>query len=254
MTAIPPNKKNTTDFGFTEVPIQEKSSRVANVFDSVASKYDLMNDVMSLGIHRLWKRFTLQQSGIRASQTVLDIAGGTGDLTKEFSKKVGKDGRVILADINFKMLTHGRARLEDQGMGSNIHFVQADAEALPFQNNYFDCISIAFGLRNVTHKLAALQSMYRVLKPGGKLLILEFSKPKIPLVSTVYDAYSFHVIPKLGGLITGDHASYQYLVESIRMHPDQQNLKLLMEEAAFEDVTYHNLSGGIVALHQGFKY
>lgn len=248
------HEKPTTHFGFKEVPIQEKVNRVADVFHSVASKYDLMNDVMSLGMHRLWKRFTIGQSGVRSGQKILDIAGGTGDLAKEFAKKVGKDGLVILADINEKMLAVGRQRLTDQGIVGNVEFVQADAEKLPFEDNYFDCITIAFGLRNVTDKSAALRSMYRVLKPGGKLLVLEFSKPTVPVFNKIYDEYSFKLIPKFGEWICNDRDSYQYLVESIRMHPDQDTLKNMMSEAGFENVEYHNLTGGIVALHKGFKY
>lgn len=195
-----PYEKNTTHFGFKEIPAQEKSGRVAEVFHSVASKYDLMNDVMSLGMHRLWKRFTISQSGVRAGQFVLDIAGGTGDLAREFAKKVGKEGLVVLADINEKMLEVGRQRLTDQGLVGNVEYVQADAEKLPFPDDYFDCITIAFGLRNVTDKAAALLSMYRVLKPGGKLLVLEFSKPTVPLLNTIYDKYSFKLIPKFWGM------------------------------------------------------
>lgn len=247
-------KKDTTHFGFSEVPHAEKAERVADVFHSVASKYDLMNDVMSFGMHRLWKRFTLSQSGVRPGAFVLDLAGGTGDLTQAFSKKVGDKGQVVLADINEKMLQQGRERLLDEGIAGNVKYVQADAESLPFPRDYFDCISIAFGLRNVTDKQKALQSMYDILKPGGKCLILEFSKPTMPLLDKVYDAYSFNIIPKLGGLILNDEKSYQYLVESIRMHPDQATLQSMMEAAGFEDVEYHNLSGGIVALHKGFKY
>lgn len=243
-----------THFGFEQVAVHEKVERVAEVFRAVAPKYDLMNDVMSFGLHRLWKRFTIEQSGVRAGQCVLDIAGGTGDLTREFSKKVGSNGKVMLADINEKMLQHGRARLLDQGIVGNVGFVQADAENLPFQTNYFDCITIAFGLRNVTNKENALRSMYRVLKPGGKLMVLEFSKPAMPLLNSIYEKYSFNVIPKMGEWICNDKASYQYLVESIRMHPDQEALKKMMMDAGFEDVKYHNLTGGIVALHVGFKY
>jgi demethylmenaquinone methyltransferase/2-methoxy-6-polyprenyl-1,4-benzoquinol methylase len=248
-----PNK-NTTHFGFQEVPTHEKSQRVAEVFHSVANKYDLMNDVMSLGMHRLWKQFTIEQSSVRNGQRVLDIAGGTGDLAKAFAKKVGETGQVILADINEKMLGEGRERLANQGIVGNVEFVQADAEQLPFPDNYFDCITIAFGLRNVTHKDNALRSMYRVLKPGGKALILEFSKPTIPMLNKIYDQYSFKIIPKLGEWICNDKESYQYLVESIRMHPDQKTLQQMMQESGFEDVSYHNLTGGIVALHKGFKY
>ncbi len=247
-------EKQTTDFGFEKVSLQEKTRRVTDVFHSVANKYDLMNDVMSLGLHRLWKKFTIAQSNARLGQVILDIAGGTGDLAAAFAAKVGKEGHVILADINEKMLKQGRDHLFNQGIVGNITFVQADAEHLPFPNHYFDCITIAFGLRNVTDKTAALHSMYRVLKPGGKLLVLEFSKPILPMLNTLYDAYSFNVIPKLGAWITGDKQSYQYLVESIRMHPDQATLKALLQECGFEDVEYHNLTGGIVALHIGFKY
>jgi demethylmenaquinone methyltransferase/2-methoxy-6-polyprenyl-1,4-benzoquinol methylase len=244
----------TTHFGFSEVPLQEKSERVAEVFRSVAGKYDIMNDVMSFGMHRLWKRFTIRQAALRPGQTVLDVASGTGDLAKAFAPLVGPTGKVVMTDINDAMLAVGRDRLVDAGIVGNIECIQADAEKLPFESNQFDCITIAFGLRNVTNKLAALQSMYRVLKPGGKLLILEFSKPTLPLASKLYDLYSFNVIPKMGGFIANDRDSYQYLVESIRMHPDQESLKKLMQEAGFEDVTYFNLTGGVVALHQGWKY
>jgi len=247
-------KKQTTHFGFNEVPIQEKVERVGQVFSSVANKYDLMNDLMSFGLHRLWKRFTISQSGVRAGQRVLDVAGGSGDLTRAFAKKVGPSGLVILTDINDNMLSQGRERLLNAGHVNNVEYVLADAENLPFPDNYFDCLSIAFGLRNVTDKAAALDSMYRVLKPGGKVLVLEFSKPAIAGLGKIYDLYSFNVIPKLGEWICNDKASYQYLVESIRMHPDQEQLKALMQESGFEDVEYHNLTGGIVALHKGFKY
>lgn len=249
------SKENpTTHFGFKKIPLSEKVNRVAEVFHSVAGKYDLMNDLMSFGLHRLWKRFTINQSSVREGQIVLDVAGGTGDLTRAFSKRVGASGHVILSDINIKMLEQGRARLIDEGVVSNVEFVQADAENLPFPDNYFDCVTIAFGLRNVTDKMRALQSMYRVLKPGGRLLVLEFSKPVLPLLNKLYDQYSFHVIPKLGAWVCGDESSYQYLVESIRMHPDQETLKQMMMEAEFEEVNYFNLTGGVVALHKGFKY
>ena len=244
----------TTHFGFTEIPVAEKSERVAEVFHSVAKNYDLMNDVMSFGLHRLWKRFTIAQAAVRPGHHILDVAGGTGDLTKTFARQTGKTGQVILADINEKMLAAGRARLVAAGIAGNVNYVQADAECLPFPADYFDVISIAFGLRNVTDKAAALRSMYRVLKPGGKLLVLEFSKPTLPLLTTAYDKFSFHLIPKLGQWIAGDAASYQYLVESIRMHPDQATLRAMMQTAGFDDVAYHNLTGGIVALHKGYKY
>lgn len=250
----PAQEKQTTHFGFTEVPLHEKVERVKDVFHSVASQYDLMNDLMSFGMHRLWKRFTMGQANARPGQVILDLAGGTGDLTKMFAKQVGPTGHVVLADINEKMLAQGRTRLLDEGVVGNVAFVQADAECLPFPDHHFDCITIAFGLRNVTDKEAALRSMFRVLKPGGKVLILEFSKPVLPLLNTLYDKYSFHVIPKLGKWVCDDEASYQYLVESIRMHPSQEELKNRMQIAGFEEVKYYNLTGGIVALHKGFKY
>ena len=245
---------NTTDFGYKTVPAAEKVSLVANVFHSVAAKYDIMNDVMSLGIHRLWKRFTLDCSGVRPGQHVLDLAGGTGDIAALFSRRVGANGKVVLADINESMLNVGRDKLRDLGLISNIEFVQANAEALPFADNSFDIISIGFGLRNVTDKAAALKSMFRVLKPGGRLLVLEFSKPEQQWLSKVYDMYSFKLLPVMGQLIANDKESYQYLAESIRMHPDQETLKTMMAEAGFAEVSYHNLTGGIVALHRGFKF
>jgi demethylmenaquinone methyltransferase/2-methoxy-6-polyprenyl-1,4-benzoquinol methylase len=243
----------TTHFGYQQVPLEEKARHVANVFHSVASKYDLMNDLMSMGIHRLWKRITIHNSGVRAGAKVLDIAGGTGDLALKFSCKVGPNGRVVLADINGSMLNVGRDRLLDAGVVNNVEFVQANAECLPFPDNSFDCITIAFGLRNVTDKDKALRSMYRVLKPGGQGMILEFSKPASWL-SPVYDTYSFKVLPKLGKIFTNDEDSYRYLAESIRMHPDQGTLKAMMQEAGFESCDYLNMSAGIVALHTGYKF
>lgn len=248
------SETNKTHFGYREVNTEDKSNLVAEVFRSVAPKYDLMNDLMSLGMHRLWKRFTIQHAALRPGQCVLDVASGTGDLAKAFAKLVGKDGKVVMTDINDAMLQVGRDRLVDAGILGNVECIQADAEKLPFEDNYFDCITIAFGLRNVTDKATALRSMHRVLKPGGKLLVLEFSHPQNPVLNKLYDTYSFNVIPKLGELVTNDRDSYQYLVESIRMHPDQEKLKSMMTEAGFEDVDYFNLSGGIVALHKGFKY
>ncbi len=245
---------NKTDFGFQEVPVTEKTSKVAEVFSSVAGKYDLMNDLMSLGVHRLWKRFAIDMSGARAGQQVLDLAGGTGDLARRFVEKVGTSGHVYLVDINAAMLNVGRDRLTDLGIINNVTYIQANAENLPFADNSFDVVSIAFGLRNVTHKDTALESMYRVLKPGGQLLVLEFSAPVLPLLQKIYDSYSFNVIPQLGEWITDDKASYQYLVESIRRHPKQEKLKNMMLEAGFDRCEYHNLSGGIVALHRGWKY
>jgi len=249
-----PRDDKTTHFGFREVPESAKAGMVGQVFSSVASRYDVMNDVMSFGIHRLWKRFTIGQAGVRAGQKVLDLAGGTGDLAAQFVPQVGPTGSVTVADINAAMLDVGRARFADAGLAGNVEFVQANAECLPFPDNYFDCITIAFGLRNVTHIDAALASMFRVLKPGGRLLVLEFSKPVLPGLNAVYDAYSFHLLPKLGKLIANDEDSYRYLVESIRKHPDQETLKGMMEKAGFERTHYFNLSGGIVALHKGYKF
>ena len=244
---------DTTDFGFERVKTAEKAGRVREVFDSVAAQYDLMNDLMSGGLHRLWKRFTIELSAVRSGQTVLDIAGGTGDLAAKFSKLVGADGKVILADINAAMLSVGRDRLIDRGALSNIDVVQADAQFLPFDDNSIDCITIAFGLRNVTDKAKALRSMHRVLKPGGRVLVLEFSKPTSPLLSKVYDAYSFSALPAMGKLITDDVDSYRYLAESIRKHPDQESLLEMVEDAGFVDCRYHNMTGGIVAVHRGIK-
>lgn len=246
--------KKTTHFGYRDVAEEEKANLVAEVFRSVAPKYDLMNDMMSFGLHRLWKRFTISEAAVREGQYVLDVASGTGDLAKAFAKLVGKRGKVVMSDINDAMLQIGRDNLANAGIIGNVECVQADAENLPFADNYFDCITIAFGLRNVTNKSAALASLYRVLKPGGKLLILEFSHPEHALLTKLYDVYSFNVIPKMGELITNDKASYQYLVESIRKHPKQDVLKAMMQEVGWEDVSFVNLNGGIVALHKGYKY
>ncbi len=246
-------KKAQTHFGYRTVDEDEKASLVAGVFDSVASKYDIMNDVMSFGIHRIWKKIALQHTGLKAGDRALDVAGGTGDLTMAMSRQVGAGGEVVISDINAAMLEEGRRRLLDRGFAGNIRFVEADAEALPFEDGAFNCVTIAFGLRNVTHQDRALASMFRVLKPGGRLLVLEFSRPVIPGLDKLYDFYSFNVLPKMGQLIANDAESYRYLAESIRMHPDQQTLKDMMEAAGFERCTYHNMSGGIVALHKGFK-
>jgi demethylmenaquinone methyltransferase/2-methoxy-6-polyprenyl-1,4-benzoquinol methylase len=245
---------DNTHFGFKTVAETEKEHLVADVFHSVAEKYDLMNDLMSFGIHRLWKRFTIDCAGVRPGQKILDLAGGTGDLTAKFSRLIGDSGEVVLADINDSMLKVGREKLRNKGLVNNIRYVQANAEALPFPDNYFDLITIGFGLRNVTHKDQALASMYRALKPGGRLLVLEFSKPTNVVMSKLYDFYSFKVLPKMGQLVAKDSDSYQYLAESIRMHPDQETLKAMMETVGFEQVTYHNLTQGVVALHRGFKF
>jgi demethylmenaquinone methyltransferase/2-methoxy-6-polyprenyl-1,4-benzoquinol methylase len=243
----------TTHFGFQKVPVKEKAQRVRSVFDSVVTDYDLMNDVMSLGIHRLWKRLAIGMANIRPGQQVLDLAGGTGDLVLLIAPRVGPQGRVVLSDINNAMIRTGRARLLDKGIAGNVEYLQADAERLPFPDSSFDCITMAFGLRNVTHKQAALDSMYRVLKPGGRLLILEFSRPAA-LLKPAYDFYSFSILPRLGQLIAGDAASYRYLAESIRMHPDQMTLVGMLESAGFEGCDFHNLTGGIVAIHRGYKF
>jgi demethylmenaquinone methyltransferase/2-methoxy-6-polyprenyl-1,4-benzoquinol methylase len=243
----------TTHFGYQTVPVANKAQRVADVFHSVADKYDLMNDLMSVGIHRIWKRITIELSAVRTGHKVLDIAGGTGDLAAKFAARVGPEGTVVLADINDSMLRVGRDRLLDRGIVENVRFAQADAQNLPFPDNSFDLISIAFGLRNVTDKDLALRSMLRVLKPGGRLLILEFSKPQNPLVEKLYDGYSFNLLPKLGKLFARDETSYRYLAESIRMHPDQQTLQSMLDSAGFVNTDYHNMSAGIVALHRGVK-
>jgi demethylmenaquinone methyltransferase/2-methoxy-6-polyprenyl-1,4-benzoquinol methylase len=240
----------TTHFGFQEVAEEEKAHKVEEVFSSVAQRYDLMNDLMSGGLHRLWKRFTVEQSFLRPGNRVLDVAGGTGDLSRLFAKKVGPTGQVILTDINAAMLAIGRDRLLDEGLMTPA--VQCDAEKLPFVSNHFDCVCVAFGLRNMTHKEIALGEMWRVLRPGGRLLVLEFSRVWKPL-QKVYDAYSFNVLPKLGAAITQDAESYRYLAESIRMHPDQESLKQMMEHSGLERVQYFNLSAGVVALHRGYK-
>ncbi len=246
--------QETTHFGFETIAKEDKVHKVAQVFHSVASKYDMMNDLMSGGVHRLWKRFTIDCSGARAGQTILDLGGGTGDLTAKFSRIVGKQGQVILADINNSMLNVGRDKLRNIGVVGNVHYVQANAEELPFPDDSFDCITISFCLRNVTDKDKALRSMYRVLKPGGRLLVLEFSKPLLEPLSKAYDAYSFHVLPKMGEVVANDAESYRYLAESIRMHPDQNTLESMMQTAGFEHTKYYNLTGGIVALHRGYKF
>lgn len=248
------NQKNNTHFGFKDVAWDEKQKLVGEVFHSVANKYDIMNDLMSLGVHRIWKNYAIELCNILPGQIILDLAGGSGDLSKRICKKVGKEGKVCLADINSSMLKVGRDKLIDNGYVQNIEFIQANAECLPFANNIFNCITMAFGLRNVTDKLKALKSMYKVIKPGGKVMILEFSTPIIPGLKPVYDWYSFNLLPKIGGFVAQDEESYKYLAESIRMHPNQEDLKNMIEEAGFEDCRYHNLSGGIVAIHIAYKY
>jgi demethylmenaquinone methyltransferase/2-methoxy-6-polyprenyl-1,4-benzoquinol methylase len=245
---------NTTHFGFTQVNEKEKVNLVRGVFDSVASQYDIMNDFMSLGIHRIWKRVAVQLSNVREGDHVLDLAGGTGDLTTLFSKRVGKSGKIVLADINSEMLRTGRDRLIDRGITKNISFAQVNAECLPFEDNTFDCVCIAFGLRNVTDKDAALRSMMRILKPGGRVIVLEFSHPTNKITEKVYDFYSFKLLPKIGKFVAKDEESYRYLAESIRMHPVQDKLKEMMEEAGLERCEYFNMSQGIVAVHRGYKF
>jgi demethylmenaquinone methyltransferase/2-methoxy-6-polyprenyl-1,4-benzoquinol methylase len=244
--------KETTHFGYETVDVDDKVKRVKGVFDSVAGNYDLMNDLMSGGLHRLWKRFTIEQAAVRRGQSVLDLAGGTGDLARTFAGKVGTSGHAVLADTNASMLKEGRNRLTDAGVAGNLSITQVNAEKLPFADSTFDCITIAFGLRNVTDKAAALASMLKVLKPGGKALILEFSEPAAAL-KPVYDLYSFKVLPMLGKLVANDESSYQYLAESIRMHPNQETLLKMMQDAGFAKCRFHNLAGGIVALHVGHR-
>ena len=242
-----------THFGYQTVDVGQKRDMVGAVFDSVADRYDVMNDLMSLGIHRFWKRYALGLSGVRYGQCVLDLAGGPGDLAAVLCERVGDTGTVVLSDITESMLSVGRDRMVDRGLVQNLEYTLADAEQLPFAPNSFDCVTMAFGLRNVTNKQRALESIYSVLKPGGRLLVLEFSKPILPLLSKVYDAYSFTALPMLGKLVANDAESYRYLAESIRKHPDQQTLKDMMSLAGFERCDYHNLTGGIVALHKGFR-
>ena len=246
------NADKTTHFGYETVDVDEKAGRVRGVFDSVAGNYDLMNDLMSAGIHRIWKRHTVAVAAVRPGQRVLDLAGGTGDLAIAFARRVGDEGRVVLADINAAMLEQGRDRLLDAGIAGNVDIAQCDAEALPFADASFDLVTIAFGLRNVTNKERALAEMYRVLRPGGRLLVLEFSRP-VELIRPAYDLFSFNVLPALGRLVAGDPDSYRYLAESIRMHPDQETLKGMFEAAGFERCGYENLTGGIVALHTGTR-
>jgi demethylmenaquinone methyltransferase/2-methoxy-6-polyprenyl-1,4-benzoquinol methylase len=248
------NTSDSTDFGFQQVPWKQKANRVRAVFDSVSTRYDLMNDLMSGGAHRLWKRFTLNLTGLREGQQALDLAGGTGDLAAGLCGQVGERGLVILSDINDSMLSRGRDRLTDRGLVANIQYVQANAERLPFASSQFDCVTIGFGLRNVTDKAAALASIHRVLRAGGQLLVLEFSQPVLPALARLYDLYSFSVLPRLGRAVAADADSYRYLAESIRRHPDQETLLGMMQTAGFEDCRYHNLMGGIVAVHRGYRY
>ena len=247
------NESGTTHFGYRDVPIDAKSGMVASVFRSVARRYDVMNDLMSFGIHRFWKQFAIGLTSLRPGQRVLDVAGGSGDMTALAAARVGATGRVVLSDVNDAMLDVARERLADRGIAGNVDFVRADAERLPFASDYFDCVMIAFGLRNVTHVDRALASMWRVLKPGGCLVVLEFSRVTVDPLRRVYDAYSFNVLPLLGRFVANDEDSYRYLAESIRRHPDQETLKGMMEQAGFERVRYHNLSAGVVAVHKGYK-
>lgn len=247
------NPRDSTHFGFQRVVIGEKARRVAHVFSSVASRYDVMNDLMSFGVHRLWKAFTLTQTGLKPGQSALDVAGGTGDLTRGLAHQVGPDGLIVLADINAVMIETGRRQLVDAGLGGAVAYVQADAEKLPFGGKLFNCVTLGFGLRNMTRKEAALSSIYHTLKPGGRLLILEFSQLTIPALRPLYDFYSFSVLPQIGKIVAKDEASYRYLAESIRIHPNQETLKQMMEAAGFERCSYFNLSGGIAALHRGYR-
>lgn len=248
------DNKDSTHFGYRTVDPREKAGLVRGVFDSVAGKYDVMNDLMSMGVHRLWKRFAIELAGVRRGQRVLDLASGTGDLANRFADLVGPEGLVLMTDINASMLSVGRDRMVDRGHAGNLTYVQINAESLPFPDDTFDLITIAFGLRNVTDKQKALESMYRALKPGGRALVLEFSKPLNKPLEKLYDLYSFQVLPRLGDLVAKDAESYRYLAESIRMHPDQETLKGMMEDAGFERCDVHNLTGGIVAVHRGFKF
>lgn len=249
----PNDPSSQTHFGFKKVNVEDKADHVADVFHSVAENYDLMNDIMSLGVHRYWKRFTVDLCAIRPGQSVLDVAAGTGDLTLDHAQKVGADGLVMMTDINASMLNLGRNRLLDAGFANTVQYALADAEVLPFPENSFDCVTIAFGLRNVTDKAKALASMFSVLKPGGKAVILEFSKPHDGWFNSIYDWYSFSLLPWLGDKIAKDSESYRYLAESIRMHPDQTTLKKMMDDAGFERTDFHNLTGGVVAVHRGYK-
>lgn len=246
-------KEETTHFGYEDVAVSEKAGRVRGVFDSVASKYDVMNDLMSMGVHRLWKKQAIEMSGAREGQQMLDLAGGTGDLSIQFARIVGSAGRVVLSDVNASMLEQGRERLINEGVLGNVEYVQINAETIPFPDNTFDCVTISFGLRNVTDKDKALRSIHRVLKPGGRLLVLEFSKPTNERFKSAYDFYSFNILPVIGKVVANDEESYRYLAESIRMHPDQETLRGMMDEAGFSRTEYFNMTGGVVALHRGFK-
>jgi len=246
-------KERTTHFGFEQVPASQKAKRVAAVFDSVANRYDLMNDLMSFGVHRLWKRFAISLAGVRRGHRVLDLAAGTGDLASRFSQMVGGEGEVVFSDINASMLQQGRARMVDEGKVGNLRYVQADAQALPFADASFDCVTMAFGLRNVTDKERALRSIYRVLRPGGRLVVLEFSHPRPGLFKSAYDLYSFRFLPQLGRWVTSDPDSYRYLAESIRMHPPREELKAMMENAGFERCEFFSLTAGVVAVHRGYR-
>ncbi len=247
------NDKGTTHFGYEQVESEEKAKRVRAVFDSVATKYDLMNDLMSFGIHRLWKRYAVELAGLRPGHKVLDLASGTGDLAARYSGLVGPEGLVTMTDINAAMLDQGRTRMADRGLIGNVEYVQVNAEAIPFEDGRFDCVTIGFGLRNVTDKQKALDEMFRVLRPGGRALILEFSHPRAEPLKWAYDAYSFKLLPLIGKLVTKDEDSYRYLAESIRMHPDQETLRDMMQQSGFERCDYHNLTGGVVAVHRGYK-
>jgi len=247
------SKESTTHFGYEQVKVGEKAERVRAVFDSVATRYDLMNDLMSMGIHRLWKRFAVELAGVRSGQRVLDLASGTGDLAARFAVLAGPEGLVIMSDINAAMLHQGRSRMADKGLVGNLVYTQINAEQIPFPDNSFDCITIGFGLRNVTDKQKALKAMYNALRPGGRVLILEFSQPVSKPLKAAYDLYSFKLLPLLGRIVANDERSYRYLAESIRMHPNQEQLKQKMEAVGLERCDFHNMTGGVVAIHRGFK-
>lgn len=250
----PPESDNKTHFGFEKVSFNEKTKKVSRVFHQVAPRYDLMNDLMSFGIHRLWKKFAVELASIRPHHIVLDLAAGTGDLSLKMAPLLGQKGHLYVTDINESMLQIARKRMVEEGLVNNVHYLQVNAQSIPFPDNTFDCVTIGFGLRNVTHKEIALKAIYHALKPGGKIIILEFSHPTSITVKSIYDLYSFNILPLVGKFVANDEQSYRYLAESIRMHPNQNDLCHMMGDAGFENCQYHNLTGGIVAIHRGYKF